>query len=75
MTRIAITEPDFDAIAGTLPFGSSVYEAKTTSDGGVFVWLERRAVDQPHALRQRSEELSNRRGSASSLLGVTPSWC
>ena len=32
---------------------------KATSEGGVFVWLERHADDQLYALRQRGEELSD----------------
>ena len=42
MIRIAITEAAFDAIADTLPFGSAMYEASATAEGGRFVWLERR---------------------------------
>jgi hypothetical protein len=29
------------------------YEAKVSGSGGYFIWLERRAVDQLYALRQR----------------------
>ena len=39
MIRIAITEAAFDAIADTLPSGSTMYEAKASADGGRFVWL------------------------------------
>ena len=59
MIRISITAAAFEAIAATLPFGSTMYEAKATGDGGYFVWLDRGAVDQLHALRQRGEELSD----------------
>lgn len=59
MIRIAITEAAFNVVADTLPFGSTMYEAQPTSDGGIFIWLERRAVDQLFALRQRCEELSD----------------
>ena len=59
MIRIAITEAAFDAIADTLPSGSTMYKAKASADGGRFVWLERRAVDQLYALRQRGEDLSD----------------
>jgi hypothetical protein len=59
MIRIAITEAAFEAVAETLPFGSTLHEAKASADGGRFVWLERRAVDQLYALRQRGEDLSN----------------
>jgi hypothetical protein len=53
MIRIAITEAAFKVIAAMLPLGSAMYEAKACSDGGRFIWLERRAVDQLYALRQR----------------------
>ena len=59
MIRIAITEAAFNVIADTLPLGSTTYEAGVSSDGGRFIWLERRAVDQLYALRQRGEELSD----------------
>jgi hypothetical protein len=59
MIRIAITEAAFKVIAATLPVGSAMYEAKASNDGGRFIWLERRAVDQLYALRQRGEELSD----------------
>jgi hypothetical protein len=59
MIRIAITEAAFDAIAETLPLGSTMSEAEASADGGRFVWLERRAVDQLYALRQQGEDLSD----------------
>jgi hypothetical protein len=36
-----------------------MFEATASSEGGRFIWLERRAVDQLYALRQRGEELSD----------------
>jgi hypothetical protein len=33
--------------------------SRVRGDGGRFIWLERRAVDQLYALRQRDEELSD----------------
>jgi hypothetical protein len=54
MIRIAITEAAFKVIAKTLPLGSTMYEAGVSSDGGRFIWLERRAVDQLCALMQRA---------------------
>jgi hypothetical protein len=36
-----------------------MYKAKASNDGGRSIWLERRAVDQLYALRQRGEELSD----------------
>jgi hypothetical protein len=58
MIRIAITAAAFDAIAKSLPFGSVMYEAKTTSDGERFIWLERLALSKLHALRQPGEGYS-----------------
>jgi hypothetical protein len=52
MIRIAITAAAFDAIAETLPFGSTPYEAKPTADGGYFIWLEKGALARLDALRQ-----------------------
>jgi hypothetical protein len=43
MIRIALTEAAFEAIANTLPFGSTIYEAKASADGVRLVWLERPA--------------------------------
>jgi hypothetical protein len=57
--RIAITEAAFNVIADTLPFGSTMYETKASNDGGYFIWLERHAMDQLYALRQRGEDLSD----------------
>jgi hypothetical protein len=54
---IAITEA-FKAIAVALPLGSVGYEAQPTTDGGRFVWLERRALDKLDALRQPGEGYS-----------------
>jgi hypothetical protein len=59
MIRIAITAEAFDAVAKTPPFGRTMYEANVSADGGRFIWLERRAVDQLYALRQQGEELSD----------------
>jgi hypothetical protein len=59
MIRIAICEAAFKVIAHTLPSGTAMYECGVSSDGGRFIWLERRAVDQLCALRQRGEELSD----------------
>jgi hypothetical protein len=59
MIRIAITEAAFKVITKTLPLGSTTYECGVSADGGRFIWLERRAVDQLYALRQRGEELSD----------------
>jgi hypothetical protein len=56
--RIAITQAAFDAIADTLPFGSTMYEAKASAEGSYFIWLERRALDHLDALRQPGEGYS-----------------
>jgi hypothetical protein len=58
-SRIAITEAAFNVIADSLPIGSTMYQCGVNSDGGRFIWLERRAVDQLYALRQRGEELGD----------------
>jgi hypothetical protein len=58
MIGILITCAAFDAVAETPAFGSAMYEPQTSGGPGYFVWLERRAVDQLHALRQRGEVLS-----------------
>ena len=51
MIRIAITAAAFNVVAKTLPLGSVAYEAETTSDGGRFIWIDRRARGQLDALR------------------------
>jgi hypothetical protein len=43
MIRIAITAAAYEAIADTLPFGNTMYEAKTTADRGRFIWPRRPA--------------------------------
>jgi hypothetical protein len=50
MIRISIAEAGFAAIAETLPFGSTPYEAKRSADGQNFIWLERLALDRLDAL-------------------------
>jgi hypothetical protein len=58
MIRIAITAAAHEAISSALPFGSVGYEAERISDGEIFIWLERRALDRPEALRHPAEGYS-----------------
>jgi hypothetical protein len=58
MIRIAITAAAFDAVAETLPFGSTPYEAKPTADGGYFIWLEKGSLARLDALRRPGEGYS-----------------
>jgi hypothetical protein len=58
MIRISITEAAFDAVAETLPFGSTMYEAQPSADGGRFIWLEKFALSKLDALRHPGEGYS-----------------
>jgi hypothetical protein len=58
MVRIAITQAAFDAIARTLPFGSTGYENATNDKGERYVWLPRAVVDRLWALRGPGESFS-----------------
>jgi hypothetical protein len=42
-----------------LPFGSVGYEANPSSDGGVFLWLEKHAVVQLDLMRGPGESYSD----------------
>jgi hypothetical protein len=59
MIRIAVTQAAFDAVAKSLPFGSVMYEAKTTADGQRFIWLEKHAVVQLDLMRGAGESYSD----------------
>jgi hypothetical protein len=59
MIRIAITREAFDAIAATLPFGSTSYESQPTKDGDRWIWLDDKWVDQLRALRGPGESYSD----------------
>jgi hypothetical protein len=58
LIQISITQAAFDAIAETLPFGSTMYEAKTTADGERFVWSSRRAAPSGRGLRRGGRPLA-----------------
>jgi hypothetical protein len=51
--------PPFEAIAATLPLGSSVgYESEPDARGERWIWLEPRFVDRVRALRGPGESYS-----------------
>jgi hypothetical protein len=59
MIRIAITAEAFEAIAATLPSGNVLYERERTAQGGYFVWLDEKAVNNLERLRgPRDEDIS-----------------
>jgi hypothetical protein len=51
LIRIAISQAAFDAIAATLPLGSTGFENKTDEHGQRLIWLDRAVVDRLRALR------------------------
>jgi hypothetical protein len=55
MVRIAISQAAFDAIAATLPVGSTGYEDETNERGESLIWLERAAIDRLNFLRGPGE--------------------
>jgi hypothetical protein len=59
MIRLAITAAAFDAVAKSLLFGSVMYEAKATSDGERFIWVEKHAVVQLDLMRGPGESYSD----------------
>jgi hypothetical protein len=59
MVRIAITQAAFDAIASTLPFGSTGYENKVNEKGERLIWLDRAVVDRLRHLRGPGESWSD----------------
>ena len=59
MIRIAISQAAFDAIAATLPFGSTGYENKIDQDGNRLIWLDRAMVDRLRSLRGPGESYSD----------------
>jgi hypothetical protein len=58
MIRLAISAEAFDAIAETLALGRVAFEAQTAATDGRFILVEKHALDQLCALRQRGEDLS-----------------
>jgi hypothetical protein len=59
MIRIAIGAEAFEAIARTLPLGSTGYENQTDEHGQRTVWLDRSVVDRLRAMRGAGESFSD----------------
>jgi hypothetical protein len=59
MIRIAITQAAFDAIAKTLPPGSTGYENKVNEKGERLIWVERRMLDKLNSYRRPGESYSD----------------
>jgi hypothetical protein len=59
MIRIAISQAAFDAIAKTLPSGSTGFENAVNEKGERLVWLDRAVVDRLRALRGPGESYSD----------------
>jgi hypothetical protein len=59
LVRIAITQAAFDAIATTLPPGSTGYENAVNDKGERLVWLERRMLDKLNSYRRPGESYSD----------------
>ena len=59
MVRIAITQAAFDAIAATLPPGSTGYENAVNDKGDRLIWLERRMLDKLNSYRRAGESYSD----------------
>jgi hypothetical protein len=57
--RIAISQAAFDAIAGTLPFGSVGYENKTNDKGERLIWLSPDVIAKLKAMRGPGESYSD----------------
>jgi hypothetical protein len=59
MLRIAISQAAFEAIARTLPLGSTGFENATNERGERLIWLDRAVVDRLRALRGPGESYSD----------------
>jgi hypothetical protein len=59
MIRIAISQDAFDAIAATLPVGSTGYENAVNDKGERLIWLERRMLDKLDSHRRPGESYSD----------------
>jgi hypothetical protein len=55
MIRISITAAAFDAIAATLPLGSTGYGNETNERGERYVWLDYAVVTRSRAMRGHGE--------------------
>jgi hypothetical protein len=56
---IAISQAAFDAIASTLPPGSTGYENAVNEKGERLIWLDRSVVDRLRSLRGPGESYSD----------------
>jgi hypothetical protein len=59
MVRIAISQAVFDAIASTLPPGSTGYENAVNDKGERLICLERRMLDKLNSYRRAGESYSD----------------
>jgi hypothetical protein len=59
MIRIAISQAAFEAIAATLPVGSTGYENAVNEKGERLIWLERRMLDKLNSYRRAGESTSD----------------
>jgi hypothetical protein len=59
MIRIAISQAAFDAIAATLPVGSTGYVNAVNERGERLIWLERRMLDKLNSYRRAGESYSD----------------
>jgi hypothetical protein len=59
MTRIAISQAAFDAIAKTLALGDVGYENAVNEKGERLIWLDPRVVDRLRAMRGPGESYSD----------------
>jgi hypothetical protein len=59
MVRIAIPQAAFDAIAATLPLGSTGYENAVNEKGERLIWIERRMLDKLNSYRRAGESYSD----------------
>ncbi|HZZ21576.1 MAG TPA: hypothetical protein VFE60_02885 [Roseiarcus sp.] len=59
MIRIAISQAAFDAIAATLPVGSTGYENAVNEKGERLIRLERRMLDKLDSYRRACESYSD----------------
>jgi hypothetical protein len=59
MIRISISQAASDAIASTLPLGSTGYENAVNEKGERLIWLERRMLDKLNSHRRPGESYSD----------------
>ena len=59
MIKIAISVEAFDAIASTLPPGSTGYENAVNEKGERLIWIERRMLDKLNSYRRAGESYSD----------------